>query len=100
MKYIPFARIIKEVKKCPFHKSAGVFLCIRSKTFESLWRSDKLVIKELAKEFLKESLLLELINVPEGSVLFSRNPLQFQDLDKVRIDFLYWGAAKNRNKRR
>lgn len=101
MKYIPFSKIIKEFKKSPFQPTT-VFLCHRSKTFDSLWKTNKERIKELAKEFLKESLLLELVNVPEAhtSVLFSRTPFSSANLDKVRIDFLYWGAAKNRDKRR
>lgn len=91
--YIPFAKILKEWKE-----SGNRFICNRSRTFKELWQlSDKGKerITELAKEFLIESKVEDSID-RSGATLFNSFPSE----SSIRKDFLIWGAARNKRKKR
>lgn len=102
--YIPFAKILKEFENS-VSLTRDIYICHRSRTFENLWNKHKAEIKHLASDFLKEKEInlseiytMDLCGGISGSCLFYGEDVKA--VDKAKIDFLHWGANKNKLSRK
>ncbi len=108
---IPFAKVLKEFNK-NFRAGGNFcsFICNLSPTFKKLWENyeTKEIIRDLAAEFLKENNIKDIEVSEMSTILFyyshAAGLLGYKELnllkDKTRKDFIIWGAAKNKRKKR
>jgi hypothetical protein len=102
--YIPFSKILKEVKKST-PVTFALYLCHRSATFENLWGKHKEEIKDLARTFLKEekvdssevNMMNNVANLPGSCLFYGR---KINKVDKAKMDFLVWGMKRNKLSRK